>query len=224
MLRLFLSLPPIGYYIIAALLVAAGIFMQNSDNDARAERAEALAGQAPELVALGDFTRADIGLANEVNIAAQINTDYTYTLYKGSERDSSARVLWLLFDPEATGEERSVQAAIMVREREAQAFTEWLFKNANGMGALSPVFHINGIRKTYAPYDEVADDAISDENLIKAPNFFYIEPFVNGRAAGLAPRADNDNALLNLAIFAAAVVAAIGVLKTLWRRRRSPAY
>ena len=220
MLRLFFSLPPIGYFIIAALLVAAGNFVQNVDNKTQAERAQALEGQPPELVALGDFTRADIGLANEVNIAAQINTEYTYTLYKGSERDSSARVLWLLFDPEATGNERSVQAAIMVRQRDADTFTEWLLNNVSEMGDISPIFHINGIRKTVVPYDEVADDAISDENLIKKANFFYIEPFVNGRAAGLAPRSGNDNSLLHLAIVAALLVAAIVVLKTLWRRRR----
>ncbi|MFQ1702632.1 hypothetical protein ACJ5NV_18770 [Loktanella agnita] len=219
MLRLFLRLPPVGYFIIAALLLGAGYFLQNTENGIQAARADALAGDPPQAVALGDFDPADLGPAKEVNIAAQINNRYTYTLYKDNENDPNARVMWLLFDPAATGNERVVKSAIVVRERDAEKFTDWLIDNAAAIGEISPIFNINGQHSTNTAYDDIAEDAIGDERLTRDPDFFYIQPFFDGRVAGLAPRSTSDGGLFYIATIAALIVASFGVVKMLWRRR-----
>lgn len=220
MLRLFLSLPAVGYFILAALLFGAGIYLENIAQSGRQERALALEGPMPGVIDLGTFERADKGLGDEVNIAAQINTSYNYTLYKGDDGETKARVMWVLFDPASTEDDKIARAAIVIPHSDADTLTNWLFENVHGEGQISPVFHFNGTYDGSVPYDDVAEDAMDDEGLVRAPGFFYIEPFINGREAGLSPRNTDQTSLMTVGSVLALILAAFGGLKMKRRRGR----
>ncbi|WP_207766516.1 hypothetical protein [Yoonia maritima] len=223
LLHLFFRLPPLGYIVLAALAIYFGMNSRDGQIAAAETRAAALAAPTPKPIALGDFTWDDIGLASEINIAAQINTNYNYRLHRGEGEDSNARAMWLLFDPQANGSEREVKAAIVIPNSDADEFLGWIFKNIHDQGKLGPVFHFNGAYQSTVSYDDVAREAIEKEGLRRASRFFYIEPWVNGRAAALAPRASQGMTFSQTLNCIALFLIALAALKFVLRRNANAA-
>ena len=210
MLRLFLSLPPLGYFVLAGLMVAFGMFANQAYNSHQDEKALALAAPIPELVNLGDFTPSDKGLVDEVHIAVQINTDYNYELTKGTGNDSSARRMWVLFDPSDNAEEKRVQAAVLLPKEKTEQFVEWIYANVEGPGTMGPVFAMNGTHRRSPLYSDVANDALDKEGLIRSAGFFFFEPYLEGREVALAPNESNVNSASQLTNVIALLLAALG--------------
>lgn len=219
MLRFLLSLPPVVYFVFAAILVGFGFYADSEKRAEVADRALALQGEAPAIVDLGAITAADAGTADEVNIAAQVNGDHIYSLHKDSDNDSNAHVLYMLFGTDATDQERVVQAAIVLPLRQDDQLFEWMTANIQDDGPMSPVFHLNGIKASSTSYSDVARDAFSDNGFQRGPEFFYLHPFLEGRKAGLAPRTSDANSLKMPAWIAALLLALFGGGKMLMRRR-----
>ncbi len=221
MLRLIFGLPPVVYFVLAALVVGAGYYVETVRKEDQAERAQALQGEMPKVTNLGEFTPSDADLAREVNIAAQFHQDHTYELHKDSRNDSNSHALYMLFDPSAKEEERIVQAAIVIPMRDDDQFYDWMIKNIDSMGAMSPVFHINGQRSGSTSYGDLARDAMRDNGFTRDDDFFYIKPFFNGRAAGLGRRSGDDMSMVLVAGVLGLILAAFGGMKMMWRRRRA---
>lgn len=219
MIRLLLSLPPVAYFVIAAILVGLGFYADSENRAGIAARAEALQGDAPELVSLGEFIPSDADLANEVNVAAQINTDHIYSLHKDTDNDSNAHIIYMLFDPTSSVDDTEVKAAIVIPNRLDDEFIDWVNANAQADGAMSPVFAINGTRSSSTSYSDVARDAMSNNGFTRGPNFFYLKPFTQGRVAALSPSPSDANSLKMPAWILALVVALFGGAKMMWRRR-----
>lgn len=223
LIYLFFRLPPIGYVVLAVLFVYFGMNVRDSQIASAENRAAALAAPMPKPISLGDFTSNDRGLADEINIAAQINTDYNYMLHRGEDEDRNARVMWLLFDPQANGTEREVKAAIVIPEARKEEFVAWIVKNTHGFGKLGPVFHFNGAYRSSVSYSDVAEEAIEKENLRRSSRFFYIEPWMDGRAAALAPREQDGMTFAQTLNCVALFLVALAALKFAMRRNRTAA-
>lgn len=219
MLRLLLSLPPVAYFVIAAALVGFGFYADNENRASIAARAEALEGEMPAVVNLGEFTPSDADLANEVHVAAQINYDHAYTLFKDNENDSNSHTLLMLFDPSATDDVRTVKAAIVLPSRDDDELIAYLDGNVAGASTMSPIYHINGTRSSSTSYSDVARDAFSEHGFTRAPGFFYLRPFIEGRVAALSPKTSDSNSLKTPAWIAALLVALFGGGKMMMRRR-----
>lgn len=188
MLRLFFRLPWQVFLLLSGFVIWVGFTQYQSEVSVQAERAEALAGRPPSVVPLRDFDpEVDVHLAGEVNIVGQIDPQYNYRLTEERRGTDDVRRLFVLFDSTDRLGYPQARAAIMIDDEQMPAFMEWVDEVSKTFGPAGPVISVNGLHETRPALAGMAREAMSEEGLTLAENFVFVTPFLEGRAAGLAP-------------------------------------
>ncbi|MEN3749978.1 hypothetical protein TPR58_22590 [Sphingomonas sp. HF-S3] len=219
MLWLF-RLPPVVYLGVAPLGVIGAGYLFITDQQSESAKAAALAGKAPAAVTIEAFDPAkNVGAANEVTVLAQIDVSRVVDLSetkKGRERDHW--VIAPLYPTNAT--DAGGQASGMMIQR-GNATVEQLAKMAVGEGKIGPIVSLNGLSVDPSSESKAIDE-VKDQITVK-PGGVYIDPFEDGRAAGLAPSSDGKFAALAILIVSL-LVGAFGAFGFQRARRGATAY
>lgn len=222
--------------ILCFVIIAGGLTLQNSINSDIADQEAALRLEQPAPVSLDVFNRkTDIHLAKEVHVTARMNTDYNYRLIEERDgRKDKIRYMYVFFGPSQAKSSKQARAAVILNPEDKDAFVDLLLtQSAANFKALlknetttaqANLYNLAGTRDLSPDLRKIANQAFDEQGLKKGPNFIYIEPFLEGRVAGLTP----DYELLStwkymwgslLAIFA--VITAIKFLRRhKWQEKR----
>ncbi len=183
--------------------------------EAEAEKAAALDAGLPVAVDLSDFDRdRDVYPAGEVHVTGWINPEFNYELVqKRNGITIDTRHMFMMFGSADPADAREVRAAVMLTPAQREDFlargAEFVSGFGNGGGL---VFAFNGFGDTYNTLGSLAAKAIAEKGLSKSPDFIFIEPFMDGREAALAPKGIPQKTRY-FGWLAAAVVALIGTMK-----------
>jgi hypothetical protein len=180
---------PVVHLVLACLFVALGFAFYTSAQQQEREKAAALAAPMPVAVSLGNFGPGDIHAADEVHVIAQINPAYNYELTEEGKSFDTVRYMYVLFGPEDAADTKQARAAILLEQHQLDRFDELIVANVQGLTATGPVFAVNGAATRSPRLASMANDAMAQEGLTKAPEFIFIDPWIDGRAAALAPNA-----------------------------------
>jgi hypothetical protein len=210
-----------GLSVLSVIFFGLAGFILQSGLQFEADKAAALQGQMPEVVPLDAFDATrDVHLAQEVHVRGQINPEYNYTLTehhtgKGPDYDVVRR-MFVLFGPADAADAKMARAVVLLREDQVDAFVSYTAENAVEFTDQGFSFALNGAADTVPELEDMADDALAKEGLTKAPNFVFIEPWLHGRAAALAPKPDVPWGAAGMV----SVPAAVFLLMAVWRKRR----
>ncbi len=212
--------------VLAIAAFAAAVFLYLAAQQHEAEKAKARAAGMPQAVSLSSFDpEKDIHAADEVHVTGWLNPDYTYQLTEERRRRSDVvRRMFVLFGPEDAQDTKTVRAVLLMPEGDVDRLLETVVASVNGQVAGNPVFSLNGTASRSATLDNMADEALAEKGLTKAPGFRYLEMWpVGGRDAGLAPDASTGTTV-------AAAVGGLGLFLLLIagvkfsRRNAGPAF
>lgn len=179
---------------LACAAFAAAAFFYWAHLQLEAEKAQARAAGMPAAVSLNSFDPAkDVHPADEVHVIGWINPAFNYQLTEEHRKRSDVvRRMFVLFGPEDAPDAMMARAVLLMPEEDVDRFVEQVVANATGMVGGNPVFTLNGTGGKTATLDNMADDALREKGLTKAPGFRYLELWpAGGRDEGLraAPEA-----------------------------------
>lgn len=211
---LILALPWWVFFPIAGGVAWLGEHAQLSHRAAQDERAEALVAGPPAPVDIARYDpAADPHPAGEVTLRGWIDTDLTHELVHTVDVETvGRRSLYLLFGEDDPAGAEVVRGAIVLDEAERPAFEEMLSTSWVDYARHGYIFEINGFARGDAPYDKLAFQAISERGLRPAPGFVFLTPFLDGRAAALAP-VEDDRRIRELFWLLAGGIVLLGVVK-----------
>jgi hypothetical protein len=172
--------------LLSALLVWMAQDGYKEELQREAEKAEALRMDAPAPVAIDAFTTADVHLAEEVHVTTWINTDHNYELTKTRKGTDTVRRMFVLFGPGDTSETKVARGVVVLHPVDVDAFLEQVLSTAD---VTDPrfVFSLLGKRVRSPDLSDMVDEAFEERDLSKDSDFLVIEPYLEGRAAALAP-------------------------------------
>lgn len=208
-------LPSWVYFIVAPLGLAFAIYLFIDDQKDEAAKATARAGNPPAEVTIDEFdTAKNVGAAGEAVIVGQVDFNQSYELTKTKRGIERAHyVLAPIYPVDATD---ASQPALGVLMQDGRLSDEQIRNLAVGVGPFAPVLKIDGKVLNVADIGGNASDFAQRVKL--TPNSVYIDPFENGRAAGLAPSSNGRDAAMLIGVVAL-VLCGFG----LWRRSREQA-
>lgn len=215
MFRLVSALLALPWPVMA--LIAAGLFWAAQDTHRRvtayeAEKAQALQAGAPAPVALDQFAAADVHLAEEVHVAAWINTEHNYELTKQRKGTDTVRRMFVLFGPGDAADSRVARGIVLLRPDEVDGFvTQLMGRITDPLDPRLP-FHLNGRVDPSPELSDMVRDAFEERGLLRAAEFVVIEPYLDGREAALAadPEAPMRGAVIFGGLGGLAALAALG--------------
>lgn len=147
-------------------------------------RQAALASAAPELIDLEDFDRqAHTGLANEVNIFAQTNSNYHF-LIDGAGISAGGAYVVPLFSAMAGPKEKSVSHVLLVAN--LADLEDWLAENKAGTARMGELFQINGEIIDGRGFTAAIRVTLRDAGLTQVDPLVIVKPFIAGRTASLS--------------------------------------
>ena len=185
--------------IICFVIIAGGLAIQASINSDIADQEAALRTSQPAPVSLDVFNRkTDVHLAKEVHVTARMNTDYNYRLIEERDgRKDKIRYMYVFFGPSQAKSSKQARAAVIIKPEDKNTFIDLLLtQSAENFKALlknetttaqANLYNLAGTRDLSPDLRKIANQAFDEQNLKKGPNFIYIEPFLEGRVAGLTP-------------------------------------
>lgn len=223
MFRLFSMLLALPWPVMA--LISAGLFWAAKDSHQRvtaheADKAQALQAGAPAPVALDAFTAADVHPVDEVHVTTWINMDHNYELTKERRGPDTVRRMYVLFGPGDGPDSKVARGVVVLHPDRMKDFTDLLVANVADPADPRLLFHLNGSRDETPDLSYMVEDALAERGLMKDADFLAVEPYLEGRAAALAP--DPEAAQRNsIAISALGALAGILALGKFWSRRRS---
>lgn len=224
---LLLSLPWWSYLAVAAAILWLGNEAQ-VQRDAYAAKVEvALAGPAPAVVDLSPAVLHTPGEVNEVALRMQVATDETTELIERANGvTTSRRYMYVFVPPYAEALPDRLRTFAVINPLYDEAFIDLMMANTVGFGTVGPIVELSGVLEDYSSSASHIDQALEERGLDRALNEIYLEPFLNGREAGLAAlhrqAAGQERGFWMVAAF----VAAFGLLKfaiTRAGRRRTAA-
>lgn len=208
-----------------------------------AEKAAALAAGPPPAVEITAFDRdAHVGPLNEVQVRAQLDLsmDYELTLEK-SGADSYAYMIPLIAArPEAGAgakakdlSEMTAIERLLQQARPVQAEPEvlgvvlysgpgfelddispmMLMLDAEEMGSRGPILTLNGALGGHGEFGEMVRDSFEEQGRTLPEGVPVIKPYLEGRAAALAPREPRAFGLFHLSLAVAGVLVLLGVVR-----------
>ncbi|WP_299847325.1 hypothetical protein [uncultured Roseovarius sp.] len=211
------------------LAAAGGLFYlgELSHRDTLAQNQEmkrALAGSPPETVSLAEFSRSDdVGLADEISVQGVIDPSYNYELTKKRKGPDTTRFMYVLFDASDPEGSKVARSALVLSQAEKDKFiNEYFDKNSEigiGEDGFVSVITFNGQARNSSDLSSLVSDAFAEQSLIQSDDFIYIEPFLDGRVAGLTPTVSADD-MRNIIRGVGLAVALIGLIKFALRRRK----
>ncbi|MGL5009587.1 MAG: hypothetical protein ACRC6I_06860 [Paracoccaceae bacterium] len=209
------------HFAIAVALIWMGISTQSSTT-ARLRAETALLQQpAPATIPIADLVPPESwSPATEVSVTAQVALSHSTRLIQRTNFITTDEdLMYVLVDPDAPSGTTVARAVIVVEPGQAELVTEWMLANATGYGSDGPIVDVTGLLE-YGPEAHMVFDALQDQDMVKAPNFFYIKPHFKGRTAALTH--PPQSAILGVWEFfaAAAFFALLGALR--FRRTTAP--
>lgn len=186
--------------IICGLILFGGLALQKSINNDIVEREQALRTAQPDPTSLDIFDRKkDIHPADEMHVTARLNTDYNYRLIEEKDgRTNQVRFMYVFFGPSQADTTKQARAAVIFDAEDKDTFANQLQSqtaeklrvmiNETGDKSFEPnIFTLAGLRDRRPDLKKIADQAFEEQGLVKGQDLIYIEPFLNGRTAGLRP-------------------------------------
>lgn len=222
MFRLFAMLLALPWPVMA--LIAVGFFWlaENSREwvmEFEAEKAQALESGVPAPVPLDQFTKDSVGLADEVHVTAWVNPEHNYELTKQRKGTDTVRRMFVLFGPGDGPDSTVARGVVVLHPDEVQSFIALV--SAHVADPVDPrlLFNLNGARDASPDLSDMVDDALEERGLLKDADFLVVEPYLEGRAAALAP--NPDAAMRNYRVIAGigAVAALLALVKFVAGRR-----
>jgi hypothetical protein len=199
MLGLF-RLPPIVYWLLSPVGIAAAIWLFISDRESEAQKAIAMNAKPPAAVKLEAFDpRRNTGTAQEVNIIAQADGTQAMEVTRSS-KSADVREKWVIVPLYPTTAKDASAPATGVLLQRGDASDEQFEKMVIGEGPFAPLIALDGTMIDASSESE-ALRTVRDRMEI-APNAIYVDPFEAGRKAGLAPSTKGRDSAIALAIFA----------------------
>jgi hypothetical protein len=219
---LMLAAPFWTHFLFALGCIYLGFTTEQRRHEVFDARAEVLQQAQPQVIPVQEFrSAAPSHIPVEVHISAQSGFGDGIKLTKTkSGRTVTDATLILIYSEDAGVADRMVRAAIIVpKDRDAQyrAMATQMVEDAFVRGAPG-VLHFEGLR-AFPSERSLATKAMDKYSLKTAPHFFYIDPFLDGRAAGL-DFAQGDRFVPSMLSYSpAAMFFFIGIAKFFWRRR-----
>lgn len=153
-----------------------------------------------------------------MSVTAQIALDHNTRLIRKTNFITTGEdILYVLVDPDAPEGETVVRGAIVLDPDQKDRFADWAMENMVTYGGSGPVVTVNGLLDG-GTQTSMVSDAFKEQGMTKGPNFFYIMPFLDGRAVGLAQK---PNEAVNHAMpfyYCALFFAFLGLVKLVYKR------
>ncbi len=228
MQRLFLfllvALPWWGYLALSGGVAWLGYEAYQKERVELAERQAQAMAPPPEVVDLSQFDLSrDVAPADELHVRGWINTDYSYELIKRTNGvRTGTRFMYVLFGSEDDAASKQARAAVVMTEADKDRFVDDIFDHVVGFNAQGPVIALNGFRGSGDGYASMVSEALAEKGLTRAPDFVFVEPFLDGRQAALTATGEPLRVLGVFLLFAAAFAMA-GLAKLVFSRRRAGA-
>lgn len=210
----WLRMHPFAYFLLAPLIFAFGVYMLVTEQQKEAAKAAALAGKAPAAVVIEQFDRTrNVGPANEVHIVGQVDLSRMMELTETKRGVERGR--WNVAPIYAVGAKDNTGPVLGVFDQHGSISDAQLSSMIIRNGAFAPIMKINGQITTEFKDIRAVEKALKDPKL--ADNALIVDPFEDGRAAGLA--ASGEGQTIALVIMGLAV-AVLGYGWFLFVRRR----
>lgn len=212
---LLFTLPWWLYFPMAAGIFYIGDLAFDQQVDRQARYTEALALGIPELVDLSEYSATSHrNPAFEVNVNGWINTDYNYNLIQRTNGvKTSERHMYVLFGEGDGRDSRIVKAAMLLTPQEKDTFINRMDEFVSGSRNGDHTFRFNGFAYDTASMSSMANEALAEQGLTKGDEFFFLEPFLNGREAALAPVEDGPENTRRTARLLAALAFLYGIAR-----------
>ncbi|MCW3836362.1 hypothetical protein ACFQ1E_10955 [Sphingomonas canadensis] len=216
MLSMLFRLPAIAYFAIAPLGVVMAVTLYFQDRAEEAEKAAARAGKPPALVKIEEFQKGrNVGPAHEVNVLGQVDVTRMVELTRTKRGVESDR--WVMAPVYPTNATSNAEPAIGQMIQRGHVSDAALQKLIAAEGAFGPIMVLDG--QMVEPSNErKALDEIADKIQL-APTALLVDPFEEGRTAGLAPSTSGRDTAI-FALILALLVAGYGAFRFFSERNR----
>lgn len=201
-------------FALAAGLAWLGWTVQQQDLTQAAARAALINQTPPATISVTEFsTEAASNVPVELSLTALVALDHnTRLITKTNFIKTGEDLFYVLVDPADGADITVAQAGIVIDPDQLDAFTEWLLQNTTDFAAAGPIATISGLRTSQSNSSH-AYDAMKNQGMTVAPDFFFIEPFTAGRAATLSALPAKDMQLSWVFYGFAALMALVGLKK-----------
>lgn len=221
MLSLFFRLPFWVYLVMAVCFGYMTEQMVVHDRKKEAERAEALKQDPPQVVDLSAYDPArNKALADEVMVSGWINTEHNTELTKSKNGiTTGTRYMFVMAgegDPEGS---RIARAVLILTEAERDFFAKNSGQFLSGLLPQGFEMTFNGRATSSMSFSDVARKAMKEQGVTRAKNFFYLEPYFNGREAALAPDPNSGLDIRTFGYGIAGVLVLLALSKVVMRRK-----
>jgi hypothetical protein len=213
-------LPAIVYLILAPLGVAGSVYLYIDDQKSEAAKAVARAAPPPAEVKIEAFDRAhNTGTANEVVVLGQV--DVTQAMEVTRSKSGTVRERWVIAPVYPTTATDPSAPAIGVMLQRGAATDDQLAHLVVAQGKFAPIMRLDG--SLLEPGSErQALDEVTDRMKI-SPSAIYIDPFEEGRAAGLAASNGGRDAAI-AALVISLLIGAFGAFRFFSERNPKDGY
>lgn len=188
--RLFLLIFLLPWYVVAvltALMVWFATTQMNTAQDAEAQKAQALQAEMPLPVPIDQFAQTDRHIAHEVHVTAWINLAHNYRLTHRGKFGTDEWMMYVLFGPDDPDTGKVARGVALIDPDRIDDFALMMVDALRPEMGSQLNFDINGQALGYGDYSSLVTGALKEHGLTKDPDFLVIAPFIDGRAAGLAP-------------------------------------
>lgn len=209
-------------FIFAGGMAYFGYTLQEKHAERIAHRAELLQSEPPATIDIAAFdTDYSSSTPTEVSVSAQVAIDHnTKLIHKTNFITTSENVLYVLVDADAPANETVARGAIVIDPDQVDTLVEYLGTRATGFGDGGPVATIDGLLDSGTD-NSMVSDALKEQGMTKGPNFFYIEPFFEGREAGLAVKPNEARGVAMPFYYGALIFVLFGCFKAFVARRKA---
>ena len=211
---LFFRTPFWVQFAAAAGLIWFGFAVQQQDAALAAARAELIQQAPPATIPITAFSSdAPREVPVELSVSALVALDHNTRLVRKTNGIKTGEdLLYVLVDPAKDADINIAQAAIVIDPEDLDAFADWLTTNTTDFAAAGPIATISGLRANQSNSSH-AYDAMKDQGMTTAPDFFFIEPFFAGREVALAALPEKDVQIVWIIYGFAGLMALIGLKK-----------
>lgn len=158
-----------------------------------AEKAELRASPQPPVGPVSAFDPEPEGRnVVEAHVTARWAPEYNTKLFttKNGGSEIADGTLLVLLDESATAEtDRRVAAVIVVRPNDHDRLVDWMVTHLADEELPHPLVRLEGLVRNATESRHVGE-VMEKHGLIRGPNFFYLDPYLDGRVAALTPDPD----------------------------------
>jgi hypothetical protein len=206
-----------AYLVASPLILAGGIAFYFSDQQAESAKLIARHHAPPAAFAIEKFDPArDVGRANEVVVVGQVDLAKAMEL---TETKNGAEIHhWTVAAMYPADAADTSAPAIGAMVHDGVLSDQQLASFVVGRGPFGPIMKIDGVQTTEFSAQEAVRKTVSGK-VTMAPSALLVDPFENGRKAGLAP-SDSGKIAAGVIVGLALLSLAYGFFRR-WQKRSS---